>query len=345
MKKKKGSPLVTAAVNILFLAAIALISWKIYGYVNDSRQTSELAEDLWERAAVTAVQTDAPSVSGGTAEKNAEELSAPTAHSMPITTEPLPTTAETVLTTTETLSATTETVPAAAETMPITAQTEPAASAETTPAPTATAAPRFTDAPDVPLRIDFEILKEANRETAAWLYHPDLEINLPVVHTDNNSFYLKHGFDRSKKDSGTLFIDCRNKGDFSDRNTIIYGHARKDRHMFGNLQNYKEAEFCRDHPFFYLFAGDHRFRLEIVAVGDTTDSSPFYTFPADEAWEELLQQIIEKSPYDFGIPVMPEDHLVTLSTCAYDYEDERRLVIARIDDPEGLLSDLAEDAP
>ena len=217
--------------------------------------------------------------------------------------------------------------------------------AQATPAPTATATPRFTDAPDVPILVDFDVLKETNEEIAAWLYHPDLEINLPVVHTDNNSFYLKHGFDGSRKDSGTLFIDCRNKGDFSELNTVIYGHARKDRHMFGNLQSYKDAEFCKDHPFFYLFVDGRRFRLEIVAAGDTTDASPFYSFPVDETWLEQLLKIIEKSPYDFGIPVSPEDHYVTLSTCAYDYEDERWLVIARIDDPEGVLPSAMEEEP
>ena len=54
MKKKKRSVLFTIAVNLLFVAAIAVVGWKIWDYVNDSRQTTELAEELWEQAAITA---------------------------------------------------------------------------------------------------------------------------------------------------------------------------------------------------------------------------------------------------------------------------------------------------
>ena len=392
MKKKGKSTLVTVVVNILLIAAIAVVGWKIYDYINDTNQTAKLAEDLWTQAAVTAApsagtadqgtaakETETPAAESvpetetgsGTADASAqtelqsaqpvpEETSAKTATEKPVpektaaekatetpapeetptekTTEkptPKDTTAEKAAETTE------EPIPE--ETVEVlTEEDEPA---QATPAPTATATPRFTDAPDVPVQVDFDVLKETNKETAAWLYHPDLEINLPVVHTDNNSFYLKHGFDGFREDSGTLFIDCRNKGDFSDLNTVIYGHARKDRHMFGNLQNYKDAEFCKDHPFFYLFIDGHRFRLEIVAAGDTTDASPFYSFPVDDTWLEQLQKIMEKSPYDFGIPITPEDHYVTLSTCAYDYEDERWLIIARIDDPEGVLPFYTEEEP
>ena len=384
MKGKRRSPWVTALVNFLFIAAIAVVGWKIYTYVSDSRETTELAEDLWSRAAMTAApaaeaeirqaepippaapeKQALPTVSTtdeapeATTAPEAPEADPPQGHpAMTAESRPEPTSGETAQEakrapapddTEPDKTEPDETEPdetAPAETKAAVTDELKAAAAATvflTPAPSATAVPRFTDAPDLPVSIDFSLLKEVNQDTAAWLYQTELEINLPVVHTDNNQYYLKHGLDGTRKDSGTLFIDCRNTGDFSERHTIIYGHARKDRHMFGNLKNYQDAAFCEANPFLYLYLPGHRFRLEIVAVGDTKDASPFYALPANEEWDRLLQDMIEKSPYDFGIPVDPGDHYVTLSTCAYDYEDERWLVVARIDDPEGILPSMAEE--
>ena len=188
------------------------------------------------------------------------------------------------------------------------------------------------------------MLSEINPEVVAWLYFPDLEINLPVVRTEDNSYYLKHRFDRTRNDAGTLFADYRNTGDFSDRHTIIYGHARKDRHMFGNLKQFEDASFCEAHPHYYLYTPGHRYRMEIVAVGDTRDASPFYTLPAGEKWDELLRGMIDRSPYAFGISESPEDRYVTLSTCAYDYEEEQWLVIARIVEPDEMVETLMNDS-
>jgi sortase B len=110
--------------------------------------------------------------------------------------------------------------------------------------------------------------------------------------------------------------------------------------MFGRLHYYKKEEYCKEHPFFYLYVPGHRYRLEIVASIDTRDASDYYDLPAGEYWDELLDKAIERTAFDFGIPVSPDDHYVTLSTCAYDYQEERWLVIARIDDPEGTLPPL-----
>ena len=52
--KKKRSTVLTVLINLLFLAAIAVVGWKIYDYTNDNRQTVRLAEKLWAEAVLTA---------------------------------------------------------------------------------------------------------------------------------------------------------------------------------------------------------------------------------------------------------------------------------------------------
>ena len=308
-------------INLLFLAAIAAVGWKIYDYLNDSRQTTELAEELWEEAVITAapVQNAAASVTEIPVKETGTTGGEPRENET-VKPEDSP-----------------EGTPGPERREPVSGEKDSVflnlLNATAVPEPT----PRFTDVPDIPVGINFEKLAKTNRDVRAWLYHPGMGINLPVVQAGDNEYYLRRGFNRYTRKAGTLFIDYRNRGNFSDRNTIIYGHGRRDLTMFGKLHFYKNPEYCEQHPFLYLYVPGHRYRLEIVTTGYTKDASMYYDLPAGDYWDELVEKLMERSPYDFGIPLSPDDHYVTLSTCAYDYQDERWLVIARIDDPDETL--------
>ena len=221
MKNRKR--LITVVINLVFIAAIAAVGWKIYDYVSDSRETTELAEALWEEAAITA---------------EPEQKAVAAVPDLPAD--------ETGKTGGEPMEKEGVNPKESPEGTPAPERKEAASgekdsvflnllNATDTPEPT----PRYTDAPDIPIGIDFEKLAKTNRDVRAWLYHPGMGINLPVVQARDNEYYLRRGFNRYTKRSGTLFIDYRNKGDFSDRNTIIYGHGRRDLTMFGKLHYYK----------------------------------------------------------------------------------------------------------
>ena len=85
--------------------------------------------------------------------------------------------------------------------------------------------------------VDFSELKNTNSDTAAWLYVGGTNINYPVVQTSNNDYYLTHSFDKSSNKAGWLFMDYRNNKNEYKENTIIYAHNRKDKTMFGSLDN------------------------------------------------------------------------------------------------------------
>jgi len=352
LKKKKRSALFTIIVNLLFIAAIAAVGWKIYDYVSVGKKTTELAKDLWEQAAITAEPTTTETMIIAATETTAKIAASESTEADAAATTAPENKQENELTNVKEEQKQTEVHSKEADSMTTPAPAEREKSHEkansaflnmlnSTPTPKPT--PRYTDLPDIPVGIDFEKLAETNKDVAAWLYHPGMGINLPVVHGRDNEYYLKRGFNRFTSQAGTLFIDYRNKGDFSDRNTIIYGHARHDLGMFGKLHYYGKAGYCEKYPFFYLYIPGQRYQLEVVATGDTKNASDYYDLPAGYYWNELLDHLIERSPYDFGIAVSPEDHYVTLSTCAYDYEDERWIVIARIVDPDGTLPALPDE--
>ena len=65
--------------------------------------------------------------------------------------------------------------------------------------------------------------KNFSKDTKAVLEIPGM-LEYPVVQSDDNNYYLHRGLDKKYKYSGTLFIDYHNNSNFTDDNTIIYGH-------------------------------------------------------------------------------------------------------------------------
>ena len=78
------------------------------------------------------------------------------------------------------------------------------------------------------------------KDAVAWIYSPDTKINYGVVEAEDNDFYLHRAMDGSYSISGSLFVDCNNKRDFSDENTVIYGHHMNDGTKFADIMYYKE---------------------------------------------------------------------------------------------------------
>lgn len=138
------------------------------------------------------------------------------------------------------------------------------------------------------LKVDFAALQEANSDTVAWLQIPRTDISYPVLHADDNDFYTTHGFDKTANTHGAIFLEATNDTSFSDRNSIIYGHAMRDTTMFGSLRAHfsASAEESAD-PFFYLYLPDGRVnRYLVFSYYDTGDASDAYsTFTADDAYD------------------------------------------------------------
>ena len=96
------------------------------------------------------------------------------------------------------------------------------------------------------LKIDFDNLISLNSDTIGWIRVWGTDINYPVVQTNDNSFYLTHSFDKSYNKAGWIFADYTNsnlKNNQLDENTVIYGHNRENRSMFGTLSNTLKKEW------------------------------------------------------------------------------------------------------
>ena len=103
------------------------------------------------------------------------------------------------------------------------------------------------------LQIDFAGLQAVNPDVIAWIDIPGLSVSYPVVQGEDNSYYLHHLFTGEYNSSGSIFADCHNQPDFTDQNTIIYGHNMKNGSMFGTLSHYQDQVLWEENPYFYLY--------------------------------------------------------------------------------------------
>ncbi len=181
-------------------------------------------------------------------------------------------------------------------------------------------------------RVDTAALAEAYPDFTGWLYSPDTPIDYPVVQASDNDYYLHRLIDGSYNYNGCLFTDYRCDKGFADDNTIIYGHNMFSGIMFGTLQKYKDADYYAAHPVMYFETEYGTYDFEVFAAYTTTYDSAAYTidFASDDDYLSFLRSAKAQSSFDANIELTAEDHIVTLSTCAYEFENARFVVLCRV---------------
>lgn len=181
--------------------------------------------------------------------------------------------------------------------------------------------------------IEHDRLREINGHYQFWLYAAGTPIDYPVVQGGNNSFYIDHMFNRRANRAGTLFVDYRNLTDFRDPNTLIYGHHMRDSSMFHGLTDYESRGFFDAHPFMVAVGRDEIYVIEVFAgyVTDGHDHCYDIAISDENDMQKFVAEAEKKSNFDAHVEIdCRKDHLVTLSTCAYNFENARYIVIGRL---------------
>ena len=180
------------------------------------------------------------------------------------------------------------------------------------------------------LKVDFEKLKKVNKDIVGWIQFDEPEkINYPIVRGEDNDKYLTTTFEGKKNSSGAIFMDVLNAGDFSDRNTFIYGHNMKNGSMFGQLRKYKTKDYYEQNPYFYIYTPDGKeVKYQIFAVSVVEDTSRSYTrfFNNDEEYLDYLNYLKSIAGYDTGVELTADSKIISLSTCTNVSETQRLLV-------------------
>ena len=180
--------------------------------------------------------------------------------------------------------------------------------------------------------IDFAALKSINEDVVGWLYLPDTMISYPVVQGEDNSYYLKHLVDGTYNANGCLFVDHKNQMDFLNDNTLIYGHHMNSGKMFASLVKYKEQSFYDEHPVIYFLTEDAVYEIELFAGYTTTVDSGAYMISLSTREEKIewLKEMFHNSDFYADVTVSALNHIVTFSTCTYDFHDARYVLHGKL---------------
>ena len=177
--------------------------------------------------------------------------------------------------------------------------------------------------------VDFAALQADNPDVCGWLYSPGTVIEYPVLQGEDNDYYLDHTLTGEKHKYGSLFLDMDNAPDFTDPNTIIYGHRMNSGAMFGSLPQYEKQEYYEEHPTMQLYTPQGSYTLEIFSAFVAKTSEKYYqrTFASQEEFADFLEIFRDKSAIATDVEVGPEDRIVTLSTCTKNGGDDTRFVV------------------
>lgn len=187
-----------------------------------------------------------------------------------------------------------------------------------------------------PITVDFESLTAQYPDVVAWIYCPDTIIDYPIMQAENNEKYLRTLPDGTWNIAGTLFMDYRNARDFSDSNSIIYGHNMKNDSMFGTLPDYSSQEHYEENPHLYLLTPKADYKIELLAGYVTHATSEAYAIPGtQEEKDKLIQTSLTKSDFAADVEIVENENLITLSTCSYEYDNARYVLV-------GVLKELAK---
>lgn len=191
--------------------------------------------------------------------------------------------------------------------------------------------------PEPPIRVDFTELKKINPDVVGWIYIEGIEASYPVVQGEDNDEYLHHTYEGTYNFAGSIFLEYTNKGDFSDCNTIIYGHNMKNGSMFGRLKEFREDAYEKS-PYIWILTPEGDYRYEIFSAYVTPVDSDTYTLfkGPDKAFQEYVEKMKKNSEIaarDMEVDV--KDKVITLSTCTGN--EATRYVVQAIRGQEGQM--------
>ena len=190
------------------------------------------------------------------------------------------------------------------------------------------------------MNLKYSYLYALNQDLVGWLRIDGTNLDVQVVQGPDNDFYLRKDFYGDYSRYGCPYMDYKNDPKYLNDNTIIYGHHMTDGLMFSNLDKYKTLEGYKESPIIeyntlydtYYFKVFAAFYINATPADDNNYFFNFMItdFSTDERFSKFVDELKLRSVIDTGISVQPDDKLLTLVTCTYDFNDARFVVVGRM---------------
>ena len=185
---------------------------------------------------------------------------------------------------------------------------------------------------------EYKTLYNSNKNLIGWIKIDDTIIDYPVMQCGDNEFYLTHNFDSEEDVAGTLFLDCNCDVLRGSDNYIIYGHHLQSGRMFSSIGEYESESYYESHKYIQfdtiyerqLYQVMYAFRSRVYTEDEVTFK--YYQFidaNSEEEFNSYMAEMEAESFYDTGVRAFYGDQLLTLSTCDYQEQNGRFVVVAK----------------
>ncbi len=185
---------------------------------------------------------------------------------------------------------------------------------------------------------EYKTLHSKNKKLIGWIKIDDTIIDYPVMQTVNNEYYLNHNFDQEEDRNGCIFMDYQCDVVKGCDNMILYGHHMQSGKMFGTLNKYSKESYYQEHPKIQFDTIYEKGQYEIMYVfrskvfSEEEITFKYYQFinaGSEQEFNSYMNEMAALSLYDTGVTAVYGDKLLTLSTCDYQENDGRFVVVAK----------------
>ncbi len=185
-----------------------------------------------------------------------------------------------------------------------------------------------------PILPQYARLYEANPDMVGFIYLSD-NYRYPVVQriADQN-YYASHDFFGNEEKSGSIFANAHCT--LGDRGvTLIYGHCMKSGAMFASLHDWKDEEFFNSHRTIQVdtLYAEQTYEVVATAIINMADDFKYYEFlgfvgeDSFEEWRKGFSPYILRGNLD---SLSSDDVIIELSTCSYEREGNRCVLILKL---------------
>lgn len=192
-----------------------------------------------------------------------------------------------------------------------------------------------------------ELLKNIS-DAVGWVTIDETHIDYPVVQGEDDLYYAMRDVNKEPSLTGAIYLQSKNKPDFSDSYNLLYGHHMDNGAMFGDLTEYLEADYFFSHLKGTLITFDKVYDIDVISVIET------------DAYERAVYEItsLDWNGYERTIlnnrninvvntnPIIKDaDKFLVLSTCAGATTDGRVLLICKLTETDMEVEPVSTPAP
>ena len=173
--------------------------------------------------------------------------------------------------------------------------------------------------------IDFGKLKEINSDVVGWIKINETNIDYPIVQKNDNDYYLNKNFYNKNDRTGAIFLDYKNKSDFTDVNTVIYGHNIKRGTMFADLEDIYNGNLGKNVEINVHTPSQHLKYIVFSSYNIEPEEYGINTSISSNNYVEFKENLAKKSKINFEQNIESQSNILTLSTC--DRTGKRRILV------------------